>query len=163
MENQNTGNKKLILTLASVVALGTIGYMVYSGYNKPQFNVEVKETQNSKEVETTTQNTNNTTKENNKYKNGTYTKMGDYVSPGGPEQIEVTVTVIDGVITDATVVAKATLTGSVKMQNAFIGGFKEFVIGKNIEEIKLDKVAGSSLTPKGFNEAIQEVMQEAKI
>lgn len=163
MENQNTGNKKLILTLASVVALGTIGYMVYSGYNKPQFNVEVKETQNSKEVETTTQNTNDTTKENNKYKNGTYTKMGDYVSPGGPEQIEVTVTVIDGVITDATVVAKATLAGSVKMQNAFIGGFKEFVIGKNIEEIKLDKVAGSSLTPKGFNEAIQEVMQEAKI
>lgn len=96
------------------------------------------------------------------YKNGTYKAEGNYVSPGGPESIDVSVTLTDGVITDATVVSNAERPMSKQMQGQFIGGYKAQVIGKNIDEIKLTKVSGSSLTPKGFNEALEEIKTQAK-
>lgn len=96
------------------------------------------------------------------YKNGTYNTEGNYVSPGGPESIDVTVTLTDGIITDANVVSNAQRPMSKKMQEQFISGYKAQVIGKNIDEIELTKVSGSSLTPKGFNEALEEIKIQAK-
>lgn len=96
------------------------------------------------------------------YKDGTYTVTGNYTSPGGPEEIEVTLTLEGDIITDADVVSKAERPISKEKQTAFIGGFKPLVVGKNIDEVKLDKVSGSSLTPKGFNDALDKVKSEAK-
>jgi uncharacterized protein with FMN-binding domain len=98
-----------------------------------------------------------------KYKNGTYSATGDYVSPGGAEQIDVTVTLKNDVITDATVVSKAFRPNSIHYQGLFISGYKALVIGKNIDDVQLDKVSGSSLAPKGFNEALAEIKTEAKV
>ncbi len=36
------------------------------------------------------------------------------------------------------------------------------VVGKKIDEVQLTKVAGSSLTPKGFMDALEKVKTEAK-
>lgn len=96
------------------------------------------------------------------YRDGTYNAEGNYVSPGGPESIGVTITLTDGMVTDATVVAKAERPMSKKMQDQFISGYKEQVIGKNIDEIELTKVSGSSLTPKGFNDALEEIKTQAQ-
>jgi len=96
------------------------------------------------------------------YSNGTYNAEGNYVSPGGPESIDVTITLTDGLITDATVVSNAQRPMSKQMQGQFISGFKEQVIGKNIDEVNLTKVSGSSLTPKGFNEALEEIKAQAR-
>jgi hypothetical protein len=95
------------------------------------------------------------------YKDGTYTVVGNYISPGGPESVEVTLTLASDVVVDASVVAQATRPASVNWQGAFIGGYKEYVIGKNIDEITVDKVSGSSLTPKGFNDAVVKIKAEA--
>ena len=51
---------------------------------------------------------------------------------------------------------------SVKFQNSFIGGYKQYVTGKDINTVHLTKVAMSSLTPNGFNSALQSIEDQAK-
>ncbi len=96
------------------------------------------------------------------FKDGVYTVTGNYVSPGGPESIGVKVTLANGVITDAVVEPHATLPISQKLQADFVAGFKQYVIGKKIDEVNLTKVSGASLTSIGFNDALDKVEAQAK-
>jgi hypothetical protein len=47
------------------------------------------------------------------------------------------------------------------MQGKFKEGFEEAVVGKPLDEIALTVVNGSSLTPKGFMDALTKVKLEA--
>lgn len=96
------------------------------------------------------------------YKSGTYTAIGNYNSPGGAEEIDVKIVLEDDVVVDAEVISRATRPRSITMQGQFVSGFKEQVVGKYLDEVLLDKVSGSSLTPKGFNEAIAEIKEQAR-
>ena len=96
------------------------------------------------------------------YKNGTYSSFGNYFSPGGAEQIKITLTFKDDTIIDAQAEPQATRPNSIKFQSIFTSNFKQFVVGKKIDEVVLDKVSGSSLTPKGFNDALAKIKVEAK-
>jgi hypothetical protein len=96
------------------------------------------------------------------YKDGTYAADGAYTSPGGAETIGVTLTIIGDVITDAKAEVHAEFGRSKQMQTAFAGGFGVEVIGKKINEVHLDKVSGSSLTPAGFNDALEKIKAQAK-
>jgi hypothetical protein len=98
-----------------------------------------------------------------KYKDGTYETVGNYLSPGGEESIEVKLTLVDNIVTDAQVVSKAERPNSVKFQGIFIENYKDKVIGKNINRIKLKKIAGSSLTPQGFNDALKKIKSQAGV
>ncbi len=93
---------------------------------------------------------------------GTYEAMGEYTSPAGPEKISVSLTLENGVVVDSTVVPQAVNPNSVKFQGIFTENYKAQVIGKKISELKLDKVSGSSLSPKGFNNAVEKITAEAK-
>ncbi len=97
------------------------------------------------------------------YKDGTYSAVSTYTTPAGPEEINVSITLKGDIISDAVVVGKATNEVSIKLQSMFIGGLKAVVVGKNIEDVVLNKVAGSSLTPKGWNEAVVKIQAQAKI
>jgi len=99
----------------------------------------------------------------NTYKDGTYTVNGKYTSPGGDEEIGVTVTLKDGVITDTTVEPKTARPISQKFQGIFNENYKPFVMGKKINEVNLDKVSGSSLTPKGFMQGLEQIKQQAGV
>jgi uncharacterized protein with FMN-binding domain len=99
----------------------------------------------------------------NKYKDGTYTAIGGYTSPGGPETITVTLVIRNDIIMDATVVGHKTNAITEKYQTKFITGYKSLVIGKNIDSLQLDKVSGSSLTPKGFNAALATIKINASL
>lgn len=96
------------------------------------------------------------------FKDGTYTAEGDYVSPNGPETISVTLSLKGGVVTDAQVAGGAQFGRSKMMQGMFIDNYKPFVIGKSITDINLTKVSGSSLTPKGFNDAVSKIEAQAQ-
>jgi len=96
------------------------------------------------------------------YKDGSYSAVGTYTSTAGPEEIAVTLSLENDMIVNATVISKATNEVSVKLQGMFIGGFKGIVIGKKIDDVVLDKVAGSSLTPKGWNDAVAKIKLEAR-
>lgn len=98
-----------------------------------------------------------------KYRDGRYEVIGEYIAPSGPEQINVSVVLNDGVITESEVGALSGHPVSLKLQEAFIGGHNKEVVGKNIDEINLSVVSGSSLTPRGFNDALEKIKAEAAL
>ena len=93
------------------------------------------------------------------YADGTYTATGQY--GGLPSSIGVTVTLVDDVITAVTVTPRATDPTSLDYQTRFAQAIPALVVGRNIDEVNLSKVAGSSGTPDGFNAAIQRIKAEA--
>lgn len=95
------------------------------------------------------------------YADGTYTAEGSYATPESVETITVTVTLADGVITDVQVEGNPQKSESEEYQAEFIGGIADEVVGKSIDEISVSRVAGSSLTSGGFNEAIEQIRSEA--
>lgn len=153
-KQQNTSVPTIIISGAVVLAIGA---GVYALSQKPA--AEVTQTP---ETATDTNNNNGAVTTNNTYKNGTYAATGDYISPGGPETVGITLTLADGVITAASAEVQATLPASVNWQTKFSEGLSAAVVGKSLDEVKLDKVSGSSLTPVGFNEAVEEIKVQAQ-
>ena len=95
------------------------------------------------------------------YTDGEYTESADYQSPNGTEEVTVTVTLADGVITAVEVVGDGDNPNSKRYQTEFADGIADVVVGKNIDDISVDKVAGSSLTSAGFNDAIEAIKADA--
>lgn len=96
------------------------------------------------------------------YKDGTYTARGAYASPAGPEEYPVSITLKNGVITAVKITASSQNEVSTKFQTEFAKNVQTVVIGKSINDVKLDKVSGSSLTPKGFNDAVEKIKAQAR-
>lgn len=97
------------------------------------------------------------------YENGTYSATGTYTAPPGQEEIEISITLENGIITDTEFTGLSQNATSQRYQGIFAENYEELVIGQPIDEVELDKVAGSSLTPGGFNEALQQVRSEAQV
>ncbi|GEM_PF-935077 len=97
------------------------------------------------------------------YKNGTYSATGSYMSPGGYDQISVTLTLANDIITSVSVTPGAGDRTSQRYQDRFIAGYQPYVIGKNIADVNLDIVSGASLTPIGFNDALSQIKAQAKV
>jgi uncharacterized protein with FMN-binding domain len=95
------------------------------------------------------------------YSDGEYTESAEYQSPNGTEEVTVTVTLADGVITAVESVGDGDNPNSKRYQTEFADGIADVVVGKNIDEISVDKVAGSSLTSDGFNAAIEKIKADA--
>ena len=95
------------------------------------------------------------------YTDGDYSATGDYQSPGGPEKIDVKVTLKGDIVTAVTVTPTATSGQAQRYQGEFADGVAAVVVGKKIDELKVDKVAGSSLTSDGFNAAIETIKADA--
>lgn len=96
-------------------------------------------------------------------KDGTYTATGSYMSPGGLDHLGVTVTLKSDIVTDVSVTPKPGDGTSARYQAIFAANYKQYVVGKDITTLKLDKVSGSSLTGKGFNDAVAQIEAQAKV
>lgn len=150
--------KNLNKTIATVAFIALAGSVVtYSFLNEKTL---TQGNQYSTATTTSTPTVNNIV---SSYKNGTYQAIGNYSSPGGSENLEVKVTLQNDIIVSAEVTPKATIPASKNFQTIFSENFKQYVVGKKISEIKLDKVSGSSLTPKGFNDALEKIKSSAKV
>ncbi|MDQ7879953.1 FMN-binding protein [Microbacterium sp. QXD-8] len=95
------------------------------------------------------------------YADGTYTADGSYATPESVETITVTVSLEDDVITAVEVTGDPQKRESEQYQGEFIGGIADVVVGQDIDEIQVSRVAGSSLTSGGFNDAIETIKSEA--
>ena len=95
------------------------------------------------------------------YEDGTYTAEGTYSTPESVETISVTVTLENDVITAVEVTGNPSKPESKVYQGKFIGGIADEVVGKDIDEISVSRVAGSSLTSSGFNDAIETIKDDA--
>lgn len=96
------------------------------------------------------------------YKNGTYQATGKYYSPGGQEAITVSLTLDNNVVTTASAQSGANDPTATSYQDLFLSAYKSQVVGKKINSIKLSNVSGSSLTSQGFNNAVEQIENQAK-
>ena len=95
------------------------------------------------------------------YNDGTYTAEGSYQTPETVEQISVTLTLADGVVTDVEVTGDPKAPETEQYQGQFIDGIAGEVVGKPIDELNVSRVAGSSLTSGGFNDALESIKEQA--
>jgi uncharacterized protein with FMN-binding domain len=177
MEPENKSNKKLGITLSVIIAVAVIGVVIFMGRNSSEV----------ASVDTTSGNSNGTIpqipisqptpaptptatptpvaevpKSTSVYKDGTYSATGSYMSPGGADQIGVTLTLRNDIITAVSVNMEPGDNTSARYQNKFFSGYKQYVLGKNIADVNLTKVSGSSLTPRGFDDALAQIKAQAQ-
>jgi uncharacterized protein with FMN-binding domain len=113
-------------------------------------------------TESTTTTTPTPTVSTTRYKDGTYTADGNYISPGGAEKVVVALTVKNEIVVDSVLTIKAERPISVDKQTVFAAEYKQYVIGKKLDDISVGKVSGASLTPKGFNDAVEKIKVQAQ-
>lgn len=167
MENEQVSAEKksnvtpiaITIAVVAIILVAAVGYMMTQNSEKAK--EEALKQQSSTQESAATQPTAPQAPVTS-YKDGSYNAEGMYTSPGGAESIDVSVTLKDGVVADAKVISNATRPMSKQMQASFMGGFKEQVIGKSIDEINITKVSASSLTPKGFKDALEKIKTKAK-
>ena len=96
------------------------------------------------------------------YQDGEYTAKGSYIPPSNTkEEVTVSLTLSDGVVTDLEVSTSGNHPTSKRYQAEFTDGVQQEVVGKPLDEVKVDKIASSSLTSSGFNKALDEIKSEA--
>ncbi|WP_226531668.1 FMN-binding protein [Microbacterium paraoxydans] len=95
------------------------------------------------------------------YADGTYTADGSYQTPETVEQISVTLTLADGVVTDVEVTGDPKAPETEQYQGQFIAGIADEVEGVALDELNVSRVAGSSLTSGGFNDAVASIKEQA--
>jgi uncharacterized protein with FMN-binding domain len=95
------------------------------------------------------------------YADGDYTAEGSYSSPGGTETIEVELSLEGDIVTAVTVTGDASNANAERYQTEFEDGIAAEVVGENIDDLDVDRVAGSSLTSGGFNEAVESIKADA--
>lgn len=163
MDTPRTPNKLIIAAAVIVllVAAGAVTVAISQG-GKTSTQTTQGDTAQTQTADTSASGTNNATASSGNYKDGTYSATGTYQTPGGSESIKVTVTLASGVVTSADVTQNASGGEAEEYQSKFVSGYKSQVVGKKISEISLSRVAGSSLTPIGFNAALQTIKSDAQ-
>lgn len=97
------------------------------------------------------------------YKDGTYNASGSFYTPDGVEQIGVTVTLAKGDISSVKVDDSNIYNGtSFAYTERFVNGINSVVVGKNIDNVNVGRISGASLTPMGFNSAIDTIKNDAR-
>ncbi len=99
------------------------------------------------------------------YADGVHTASANYVAPNGANHtVNVSLTLANDIVTEATV----TYTGddvpaSKQNQAKFSAAYPTLVVGQPLDNIKLSRVGGASLTTGAFNEALAEIKTEATL
>ncbi len=98
------------------------------------------------------------------YKDGSYTAQGSFDTPSGTEQIGVTVNLASNKITSVSVDDSSIYSGtSFAYTERFINGLNSVIVGKNINTVNVGRISGASLTPMGFNNALDTIKSQAKV
>jgi uncharacterized protein with FMN-binding domain len=102
-----------------------------------------------------------TSEQDASYRDGDYTADGQYLAPSGTETIGVDLTITNDIITDVQVTPHATGGNQARFQQKFAGGIAAEIVGKDIDQLAIARVAGSTLTSGGFIAAIDSIKSEA--
>lgn len=160
--------KKTTTRAAATASLGLIGVSLLSGCGSAVEATEPPETSDapavavpaaSSEPSASTEST--TSETASAYADGTYTSTGQYVTPGGVERVEITLDVAGDKITGVQFVGDPQRPESENFQGQFADGIAAEVVGKGLDEVQVDRIAGSSLTSGGFNQALEAIKEEA--
>jgi len=167
MEPAQTNSKKKIIAAAIVlfaIALLAIGAKALTSKNNlPQSTAQHAASNTSGTTSITANGSASSASPGSPtYKNGTYMAIASYDSPGGNQSVALSITLENGTVTASNVTEGANGPEALEYQQDFISGYKAFVIGKNIDNIRVSHVSGSSLTSIGFNSALNTIKDQAK-
>lgn len=96
------------------------------------------------------------------YNDGSFDATSSYYVPRNNESIKVTLTLVDGIITDSSIQNSGGDRVSARYQENFAAVYKSAVVGRKISTLKIDVIAGASLTSQGFNAAVDLINAKAK-
>ncbi len=95
------------------------------------------------------------------YKNGTYSASSRYYVPNGSQSIAVSLTLKNGVISDASVNNSESDYTSAQYQQSFASIYKQYVVGQKLTNLRLGVIAGASDTTRGFIDALDQIASQA--
>ncbi|MBC6496193.1 FMN-binding protein [Microbacterium sp. 4-7] len=142
----------------SAALVGVAGLLVLAGCSGT---ADAEDQSTDSGTDTSTESTDSGASTSGDYTDGTYTADGSYQTPETVEKISVTLTVADGLVTEVEVTGDPQARESEQYQGQFIDGISDEVVGKSLDEIEVSRVAGSSLTSGGFNEAVESIKEQA--
>lgn len=154
-----------LIVIIAIALIAGITYVVTQG-NDTVSVVQTKSASTTGATDTT-DSTNTTTSDatsttsSSTYNDGSYTATASFDTPGGPESVTVTVTLVDDIVKNVSTTGSATHGDSAQYQSVFLANYESYVSGKSIDDISLSRVAGASLTSDGFNSAIAEIKRDA--
>ena len=164
METKNI----VVASVVGVAAVSFIGWQISNSksYQPSQQNNSLSTTTNTDSGQnnittptvTSTNNQNNSTS----YKDGSYSADGSYLVSDKQETIKLSLDISNNKITSASITPINVSHDSQFYINMFQQGFTSLVVGKNIDDVNLTVVNGASLTPNGFNEALNAIKLKAK-
>jgi len=93
------------------------------------------------------------------FSDGEYSATGWYGSL--PSHHDVTLTIAGGAITDVEITTPAEDETSLGYQQHFAAALPQAVIGRNIADLTVDRLAGSSGCSEGFMDALAKIKEEA--
>jgi hypothetical protein len=87
-----------------------------------------------------------------------YESVVSYSNPGGSDDVGFKLTVENGLVKSVEVDVLAKNSTSINRQNSFRAGLGAVVVGKPLAGLKVDRVGGSSLTTKAFNDWVATIV-----
>lgn len=164
---QQQAKMKLAATFISIAVIA--GVVIFADHLRAQKSSGVADTSqaNTSQVaapaaDTTSQAVDTSTGTSGTYKDGTYSATNDYYVPHGTEEIKVTLSVKDGIVTGSSVENSESDHDSARYQEDFAAEYKSYVVGKKLSGIHLSYVAGASDTTQAFNDALSDIQNQAK-
>ncbi|GAA1917921.1 hypothetical protein GCM10009775_08120 [Microbacterium aoyamense] len=94
------------------------------------------------------------------YEDGVYEARGWY--GGLPSHHDVTLTIEDDVVTDVAITTPAEDETSLGYQQRFAQALPDAVIGRPIDGLEIDRLAGSSGCSEGFMDALEKIKTQAR-
>jgi cytoskeletal protein RodZ len=166
--NLNFGmNQKNLVVIGLIAVFGIAGVLLFislfSGAQSTQTNnsnSSTTSTNSSTDSSAGGQNTTSTTASS--FKDGEYSAQTTYNYPAGVEDIEVKITLKDGMVTALSNTFSPATPQSELNQGNFQAAINSQVIGKKIDDLKLSRVGGASLTTGGFNKSLEIIKQKAR-
>lgn len=168
---QRQSKAKLVAAVVAIVVIAgvivVIDHVKSSGKstNATQNTATTDTTSGSSAASGTSSNDTNSsasTTTSSSYKDGTYTVTSDYFVPPGQEEIQVSLTVQNGVVTSSSIQNSEHDHDSASFQEAFATEYKSAVVGKALSGLDLNTVAGASETTQGFNDALSQIRTKAQ-
>jgi uncharacterized protein with FMN-binding domain len=100
---------------------------------------------------------------NTKYKDGTYSATGKYQTRTGEEQIGVTITVKNDIVTNLVITPMADNSRSLQDQKNLAQEIPKYVIGNTLDyATHPENIVGSSDTTDGFKNAVLQIVSQAQ-
>ncbi len=159
---------KLITTVLAVLVVA--GVVVLADHFKPQRSGTATNASSpitatapsSTASNSTSQSASDGSSANGSLKDGTYTTTSDYQVPHGSEELQVSITLKDGVVTASTVQNSENNFDSAQYQEEFAAAYKSHVVGQKISSLQLGTISGASDTTSAFNDALSQITSKAQ-